>query len=127
MTGGKVISPDVHPGKQEYARAALLSAGLADVAEFKLGNVRSIAALSGPIDFVLVDLRKGLYLPCFELSYPKLGSGATVVADNMIFPEFSRRDVRGLPPGRAREGRPTCNRYCCWSGADQIESLHARS
>jgi predicted O-methyltransferase YrrM len=42
---------------------------------------------------VLVDLWKDLYIPCFDLFHPKLGSGAMVVADNMIFPEFSRRDA----------------------------------
>jgi predicted O-methyltransferase YrrM len=93
-TSGKVISMDVHPGKQEYARRALSSAGLAEFAEFKLGDAReSIAALPGPIDFVLLDLWKDLYIPCFDLFYPKLGSGAMVIADNMIFPEFSRRDA----------------------------------
>jgi predicted O-methyltransferase YrrM len=93
-TGGKVISMDVHPGKQEYARQALGSAGLAEFAEFKLGDAReSIATLPGPIDFVLLDLWKDLYIPCFDLFYPKVGSGAMVVADNMIFPEFSRRDA----------------------------------
>ena len=82
------------PGKQEYARAALSRAGLAEFAEFKLGDAREpLAALPGPIDFVLLDLWKDLYIPCFDLFYPKLGSGAMVVADNMIFPEFSRRDA----------------------------------
>jgi predicted O-methyltransferase YrrM len=33
------------------------------------------------------------YIQCFELFYPKLGSGAMVVADNLIVPEFSRRDA----------------------------------
>jgi len=104
-TDGKVITLDVHAGKQEYARNALRKAGLADFVEFKLGDAReSIAALPGPIDFALVDLWKDLYIPCFDLVYPKLGSGAMVVADNMVFPEFSRKDaadyrahVRGKP------------------------------
>jgi len=93
-TGGKVITLDVHPGKHEYARNALGKAGLASFVEFKLGDAReSIAALSGTIDFVLLDLWKDLYIPCFDLFYPKLGSGAVVVADNMMFPEFSRADA----------------------------------
>jgi predicted O-methyltransferase YrrM len=93
-TGGKVITLDVHAGKQEYARGALGRAGLAAQVEFRLGDAReSIAALAGPIDFVLLDLWKDLYLPCFELVYPKLGTGAMVVADNMIFPEFSREEA----------------------------------
>jgi predicted O-methyltransferase YrrM len=93
-TGGKVITLDVHAGKQEYARNALNKAGLASFVEFKLGDAReSIAALPGPIDFVLLDLWKDLYIPCFDLFYPKLATGAMVVADNMIFPEFSRADA----------------------------------
>lgn len=93
-TGSKVITLDVHAGKQEYARNALSQAGLASFVEFKLGDAReSIATLPGPIDFVLLDLWKDLYIPCFERFYPKLGSGAVVVADNMIFPEFSRVDA----------------------------------
>jgi predicted O-methyltransferase YrrM len=93
-TGGKVITLDVHAGKQEYARNALSKAGLASFVEFKLGDAReSIAALPGPIDFVLLDLWKDLYIPCFDLFYPKLATGAMVVADNMIFPEFSRADA----------------------------------
>jgi predicted O-methyltransferase YrrM len=93
-TGGKVVTLDVHAGKQEYARKALDAAGLASVVEFKLGDAReSIAALPGPFDFVLLDLWKDLYIPCFDLFYPKLGTGAIVVADNMIFPEFSRTDA----------------------------------
>ncbi len=93
-TGGKVITLDLHAGKQEYARNALRQAGLADLVEFKLGDAReSISTLSGPIDFVLLDLWKDLYIPCFDLFYPKLGAGGIVVADNMLFPEFSRADA----------------------------------
>ena len=92
--GGKVITLDVHAGKQEYARNALTKSGLASFVEFKLGDAReSIAALSGTIDFVLLDLWKDLYITCFDLFYPKLASGAIVVADNMLFPEFSRKDA----------------------------------
>src|ERR1700691_6788804 len=75
-TGGKVITLDVHAGKQEYARNALGKAGLASLVEFKLGDAReSIAALTGPIDFVLLDLWKDLYIPCFDLFYRSSGRG----------------------------------------------------
>lgn len=93
-TRGRIITLDVHEGKQEHARTALGKAGLANLVEFKLGDAReSIAALPAPIDFVLLDLWKDLYIPCFDLFYPKLSSGAIVVADNMLFPEFSRKDA----------------------------------
>ncbi|MBI3496385.1 MAG: class I SAM-dependent methyltransferase [Proteobacteria bacterium] len=65
-TGGKLISSDVHPGKQDHARAQLAKAGLLDYVEFRLGDARkTIAALETPLDFVLIDLWKELYIPCF--------------------------------------------------------------
>ena len=93
-TGGKVISLDIRPEKQKYAREALTKAGLADVVDFRLGDARdSITALQEKIDFLLLDLWKDLYIPCFDLIYPKLNPGALVVADNMIFPPISRADA----------------------------------
>lgn len=93
-TGGKVVSLDVHAGKQDHARKSLAKAGLADHAEFRLGDAReTLAALEGPFDFVLVDLWKDLYIPCFELCYPKLAPGAFVAADNMHQPEYALRDA----------------------------------
>ena len=33
-------------------------------------------------------------MPCFEAFYPKLSEEAVIVADNMIFPDIARPDVR---------------------------------
>jgi predicted O-methyltransferase YrrM len=89
--GGKLITLEIHPRKQQFAREAIARAGLSHAVEFRLGEAReSIAALPGPFDFVLLDLWKDLYIPCFELFYPKLSPGALVVADNMIYPEENR-------------------------------------
>ena len=66
-------------------------AGLLDFVEFKHGDALQIlAALPGPIDFMLLDLWKRFYVPCFDLAYPKLAKGATIVADNMCYPEGVR-------------------------------------
>jgi predicted O-methyltransferase YrrM len=93
-TGGKVITLDHHAYKQEYARAALTRAGLAEYVEFKAGDAReSLAALSGPFDFVLLDLWKDLYIPCFDLIYPKLAPNALIAADNMTAPAFYHKDA----------------------------------
>ena len=93
-TGGKVISLDVHEGKQAYARKSLEKAGLAAYADFRLGDARkTLEALPGPFDFVLIDLWKDLYIPCFDLCYPKLAAGATIAADNMLYPDRTRRDA----------------------------------
>jgi predicted O-methyltransferase YrrM len=93
-TGGKVVTLDLHAYKQEYARAALERAGLAQYVEFKAGDAReSLAALKGPFDFVLLDLWKDLYIPCFNLIYPKLAPGALIAADNMTSPAFFHKDA----------------------------------
>lgn len=94
-SGGKVISLELQAPKTEYARARLQRAGLADFVEFRIGDaLASLAALSGPFDFVLIDLWKDLYVPVFELLYPKLAQGALVVADNMLQPESARIHAR---------------------------------
>jgi predicted O-methyltransferase YrrM len=93
-TGGKVISLDKAPRKQADARLALARAGLADFVEFKAGDaLEIIPAMDGPFDFVLVDLWKDLYVPCFDLFLPKLKPGAFIAADNMIMPEYWRTDA----------------------------------
>ena len=104
-TGGMVFSLEINSPKQEYARAALAKAGLAEHVKFFLGDaLKTIASLEGPFDFVLLDLWKDLYVSCFDLFYPKLKPGAIVVADNMLRPEDYlpdalkyRRHVRSHP------------------------------
>jgi predicted O-methyltransferase YrrM len=52
-----------------------------------------LKSFDGPIDFVLVDLWKDLYVPCLELFHAKLAPNAVIVADNMLFPERVRADA----------------------------------
>jgi predicted O-methyltransferase YrrM len=92
---GKVISLELKAAKTEYARAQLARAGLAGHVEFRIGDaLASLAQLPGPVDFVLVDLWKDLYVPVFERLYPKLAQGAIIVADNMLQPESARAHAR---------------------------------
>ncbi len=92
--GGKLITLEIHPQKQQYSRQAIAKAGLSGSVDFRLGDAcEIIAQLPGPFDFVLLDLWKDFYIPCFDLFYPKLSSGAIVVADNMIYPELTRAEA----------------------------------
>jgi predicted O-methyltransferase YrrM len=94
MSGGRVISLDVSADKQRYAREQLAAADLEPFVELRTGDARDIiASLSDPLDFVLIDLWKDLYIPCFDLVYPKLSDGAFLAADNILFPEFTRNDM----------------------------------
>jgi predicted O-methyltransferase YrrM len=93
-TGGKVISLEIHPEKQKHARESIQKAGLDRVVDFRLGDAReSLGKLTENVDFVLLDLWKDLYIPCFDLFYPRLNRGALILADNMLFPENSREDA----------------------------------
>ncbi len=92
--GGLVTSLEIHPEKQEHAHSSIENAGLNGFVDFKLGDAReSLRTVTQTFDFVLLDLWKELYIPCFDLFYPKLNPGALIVADNMIFPESYREDA----------------------------------
>lgn len=93
-TGGKVHSYELSAQKQDYARAQLDKAGLADHVEWHLGDaVALLDELADGVDFVLIDLWKELYIPCFEKIYPKLSANGVIAADNMIEPAMSRPDA----------------------------------
>lgn len=95
QVGAMVITMEQADYKQAEAQRQIAAAGLADHVEFRLGDaVAMIAEDQGPFDFVLLDIWKELYLPCFEAFHPKLADEAIVVADNMINPPMTRTDVR---------------------------------
>ncbi len=95
QTGGRVVSIDLDPAKQEYAAHMLARAGLAEWVEFRSGDALDlVAADPGPFDLVLLDIWKNLYPACFEAVYPKLAEEGALVSDNMIYPESAREAVR---------------------------------
>jgi len=86
-SGGRLTTLELRDYKSAYAREMATRAGLADHVDFKVGDaVELIARLRFRLDFVLLDLWKDLYVPCLDAFYPKLNSGAIVVADNMLRP-----------------------------------------
>ncbi len=93
--GARVITMELADYKQAHAREQLAEAGLADTVEWRCGDaVAMIGEDPGPFDFVLLDIWKELYLPCFEALYPKLIEEGIIAADNMVEPEMARADVR---------------------------------
>lgn len=92
--GGKVISIDRRPAKQDYAKEQLHEAGLDDFVEFQTGDALEIVEkLDGPFDFVLLDIWKPYYVPCLNLLRPRLAYNAVLAADNMLKPEISRKQA----------------------------------
>lgn len=87
--GGRFIGSEMEPKKLAAARANLAEAGLEGVAEVREGDaMKTFADLSAPIDLVLLDGWKDVYLPMIQMLRPKLRKGAAVLADNIFtFPK----------------------------------------
>jgi predicted O-methyltransferase YrrM len=87
--GGRFVGSEMVPAKLAAARRNLDEAGLAAVAEIREGDALvTFADLPSPIDLVLLDGWKDLYLPMLRLLTPKLRKGSVVCADNIhTFPK----------------------------------------
>ena len=95
LTGGKVISIELDAKKQQSARESLQQAQLGEHVDWRTGDALDIlTTIDTPIDLVLIDLWKELYIPCLEILYPKLAHRGIIVADNMLFPEVYRTDAQ---------------------------------
>lgn len=76
------------------ARRELADAGLDSYVEFQCGDALALLdRTEGPFDFVLLDIWKDLYIPCFERFLPKLADNGIIAADNMIEPASARADA----------------------------------
>ena len=83
----QLITLELANYKQGHAAEKIAEAGLTDSVDFRLGDaVDLINADPGPVDFVLLDIWKSLYVPCFEALYPKLSEEGVIAADNMYHP-----------------------------------------
>ncbi len=81
---GMVIGSEIEPTKHAKAIENLQAAGLSEHADVRLGDaLETLATVEAPIDMVLLDGWKDLYLPILELLKPKLKKRAVVLADNI--------------------------------------------
>ena len=80
---GRVVTTEISETKIAAAKQTFADTGLDDLITVLEGDALStLESLDGPIDFVLLDGWKELYLPVIELLEGKLSPGALVVADN---------------------------------------------
>jgi len=94
QTGGTLMTFEIDESKQRFARHEIEEAGLGGSVEWHLGDATALLrTIEGSVDFALIDLWKDLYVPCFEILYPKLSEHAVVAADNMLEPRYVRADA----------------------------------
>jgi predicted O-methyltransferase YrrM len=80
---GRVVTTELSAIKIAAAKKTFAETGLDDVITILQGDALStLADLDGPVDFVLLDGWKDMYLPVIKLLEPHLSTGALVVADN---------------------------------------------
>jgi predicted O-methyltransferase YrrM len=90
--GGRFVGSDIESGKVAGARRNLDEAGLAAFSEVREGDaLQTLRDLAAPVDLVLLDGWKDLYLPVLDILKPKLRKGSVVVADNIRHPFFVRK------------------------------------
>jgi predicted O-methyltransferase YrrM len=80
---GRVVTTELSVTKIAAAKQTFRETGLDDLITILEGDALStLAGLDGPVDFVLLDGWKELYVPVIELLEPSLSPGALIVADN---------------------------------------------
>ncbi len=96
-TGGRLVSIEIEPRRQQQARDRLAALGLAEFVEFTLGDAGEVLGRYQDLDFVLIDCEKDDYVRF--LAMLRLAPGAVVVADNILSHGLSDyvRAVRGYP------------------------------
>ena len=83
--GGRVIGSEIEPGKHARALQHLEEAGVSQFVDVRLGDaMETLKEVPEPLDLVLMDGWKDLYLPILELLTPRLRPGAVVMADNIF-------------------------------------------
>ena len=81
--GGSVVGTEYEPEKAKIARGNFDAAGLTGFIDLREGDLRgTLKDLTGPIDFVLMDIWTEMARPAIELIAPHLRPGAVICADN---------------------------------------------
>jgi predicted O-methyltransferase YrrM len=80
---GHVVTTELNADKIAAAKRTFVETGLDDLITILEGDaLTTLADIDGPVNCVLLDGWKELYLPVLKLLEPHLSPGALVVADN---------------------------------------------
>ena len=82
QTGGRLVSLEIEPTRQELARQRLKELELADHVDFVLADAGQVLGRYQALELVLIDCEKEDYVRFLGLL--KLSPGAVVVADNIL-------------------------------------------
>jgi predicted O-methyltransferase YrrM len=118
--GGRLITTEFIESKAATARKNLEAAGLSDLVEIRRGDaLETLKAGAGkPIDFVLLDGAKNLYVPVLKIIEPFLAPRALIAADNTTDESPHVVYVRNPANGYVSLGLPfkSGNELSLWTG-----------
>ena len=83
--GAKLVLTEYAEKNIAYARQMLEEEGMADKAEFRVGNALEIGQEYDNIDILFIDIDKYLYPAALETMLPRLAPNALVIADNTLW------------------------------------------
>ena len=84
--GGKLITLEVDPEREEMIRDYLKKTHLTDRVELKIGPALAlIGDLAGPFDLVFIDADKENYLAYYQQLLPLTRPGGLIIADNALW------------------------------------------
>jgi predicted O-methyltransferase YrrM len=83
--GGRLITLEIDPRHAEVAQANIAGAGLADIAELRLGSaLDTLPEIAGPFDFIFIDADKPSNADYFTWALKLSRLGSLIVIDNVI-------------------------------------------
>ena len=102
--GGKLVTFDVNDELRALAEKYINASGNKDRIDLRTGDATQLlGTIAAPVDLVFIDADKENYPLYFDLLFPKMRSGALLIADNVLWsgkvldPEKNKdRDTAGL-------------------------------
>lgn len=106
-TGGSVITTELIESKAQRAIENFKRAGVNDLIEVRIGDaLKTLQNHKSPIDLLLLDGWKDLYLPIFQLLEPNFHPNTIIYVDNADMAETQRflKTVRQNPKYQFHSG-----------------------
>lgn len=84
--GGKIITLEMNPEMEAFARKFIQKSGLEKKIELRIGNaLEIIPGLDDLFDLVFIDADKEQYIEYYKLAIEKLRPGGFILADNVLW------------------------------------------
>lgn len=88
-TGGKIITTELIESKARKALENFQKAGVNNLIELRIGDaLKTLANHNEPIDLLLLDGWKNLYLPLFQMLEPNFHDNTVIYVDNADMAEI---------------------------------------